>query len=57
MPVNRRANLIVVALAAILPIALAIVAALRFYNGLRHFIFVVPPFAALGGLAVRLACR
>ena len=22
------------------------------YNGLRHFIFVVPPFAALGGLAM-----
>jgi hypothetical protein len=22
-----------------------------FYNGLRHFIFVVPPFAVLGGLA------
>jgi len=50
--VNRRAGLIAVALAAILPVALAMVARPALYNGLRHFIFVVPPFAALGGLAM-----
>jgi len=52
VPVNRRAILIMVALAAILPVALAMLARPALYNGLRHFIFVVPPFAALGGLAV-----
>ena len=26
-----------------------------FYNGLRHFVFVVPPFAVLGGLAAAYA--
>lgn len=51
MTVNRRASLIIVVLYAILPIALAIAVRPALYNGLRHFIFVVPPFAALGGLA------
>ena len=51
LPLNRRASFILVALAAILPIGLAIVAHPAFYNGLRHFVFVVPPFAVLGGLA------
>ena len=49
--VNRRVVLIAVAVSAIFPIVLAMVARPALYNGLRHFIFVVPPFAALGGLA------
>jgi 4-amino-4-deoxy-L-arabinose transferase-like glycosyltransferase len=49
--INCRASLIVVVLSAILPVALAIALRPALYNGLRHFIFVVPPFAALGGLA------
>ena len=40
-----------VALAAILPVLVAIVAHPAFYNGLRHFVFVIPSFAAIGGLA------
>lgn len=48
---NRGAALIAVVVAAFLPIAVAIVARPALYNGLRHFIFVVPPFAVLGGLA------
>ena len=52
VPVNRRAALILVALAAIFPVAFAMLARPALYNGLRHFIFVVPPFAALCGLAV-----
>src|SRR5665213_172237 len=48
---NRRASLLALALAAALPIALAMVSHPAFYNGVRHFIFVVPPFAVLGGLA------
>ena len=61
VPANRRAAVLMVALAAILPVALAIMARPALYNGLRHFIFVVPPFAALGGLAMawlaESACR
>jgi hypothetical protein len=52
VPPNRRAGLILVALSVILPIALAMAARPALYNGVRHFIFVVPPFAALGGLAM-----
>jgi hypothetical protein len=49
--VSRRASLLTMALAVTLPIAVAIVMHPAFYNGLRHFIFVVPPFAVAGGLA------
>ena len=51
-PLNRRASLLVVALSALLPVTLAMVTHPALYNGLRHFVFVVPPFAALGGLTV-----
>jgi Dolichyl-phosphate-mannose-protein mannosyltransferase len=51
LPINRRASLLLVALAAVLPVFVAILAHPAFYNGLRHFVFVVPPFAVLGGLA------
>jgi len=50
-PVNRRAILLAVALATVLPVAIAMLMRPALYNGLRHFIFVVPPFAVLGGLA------
>ena len=50
--INRRASLIAVALVTIFPVALAMLARPALYNGLRHFIFVVPPFAALGGLTM-----
>ena len=48
---NRRGALLALALAVLLPIVLAIISHPAFYNGLRHFVFVVPPFAAAGGLA------
>jgi hypothetical protein len=38
-------------LAAALPVAIAMVTRPALYNGLRHFIFVVPAFAVLAGLA------
>lgn len=50
-PANRRATFTALALAVVLPIAVAVVMHPAFYNGLRHFIFVVPPFAVAGGLA------
>ena len=49
--IGRRAALISVLLAAILPVLLTIVARPYIYNGIRHLVFVVPPFAVLGGLA------
>ncbi|MGB7259148.1 MAG: glycosyltransferase family 39 protein [Pseudolabrys sp.] len=48
---NRRAVLVTVALSAVMPIAIAMVARPALYNGVRHFVFVIPPFAVLGGLA------
>jgi hypothetical protein len=50
IPLNRRAALLALALAFLLPVVLAIISHPAFYNGLRHFIFLVPPFAAAGGL-------
>lgn len=50
-PVDRRAALVAVLLAAILPVLVTIVVQPYIYNGIRHLLFVVPPFAVLGGLA------
>jgi hypothetical protein len=57
LPANRRAALLALALAAVLPVAVAIVMHPAFYNGLRHFIFVLPPIAAAGGLAFGWLCE
>ena len=48
---NRRAVLLLVALAAALPVAVAVAMRPAMYNGVRHFLFVVPPLAVAGGLA------
>ena len=48
---TRRATLCLVALAAMLPIAVTVAMGPALYNGIRHFLFVVPPLAVLGGLA------
>ncbi len=48
---NRRAVLALVLLAATLPIAATVLARPAMYNGIRHFVFVLPPLAVLGGLA------
>ena len=48
---NRRAALLALVLSALLPVGLAILSHPAFYNGLRHFVFLVPPFAVAGGLA------
>jgi hypothetical protein len=49
--VNRRAVLLLVALAALLPLAVTIALRPAMYNGIRHFVFVLPPLAVLGGFA------
>jgi hypothetical protein len=48
---GRRAALFAVVLAATLPILITIAARPAMYNGIRHFVFVLPPLAVLGGLA------
>ncbi len=48
---NRRAVFLLVALAALLPLAVTIALRPAMYNGIRHFVFVLPPLAVLGGLA------
>jgi hypothetical protein len=51
IPVRYRANLLLVLTAASLPILIAVLTRPAMYNGIRHFIFVVPPMAIAGGLA------
>jgi hypothetical protein len=48
---TRRAVLLLVVLAATLPIVVTVLARPAMYNGIRHFVFVLPPLAVLGGLA------
>jgi 4-amino-4-deoxy-L-arabinose transferase-like glycosyltransferase len=48
---KRRAVLVLLVLAALLPLAVTVALRPAMYNGLRHFVFVLPPLAALGGLA------
>ena len=48
---DRRAIFLLLALAALLPLAVTIALRPAMYNGIRHFVFVLPPLAVLGGLA------
>src|SRR5579871_5497687 len=48
---KRKSIMLMLTLAATLPIAIAIVKRPALYNGIRHFIFVIPPMTVLGGLA------
>jgi 4-amino-4-deoxy-L-arabinose transferase-like glycosyltransferase len=49
-PAQRRAVLLMLALAATLPIALTVALRPAMYNGVRHFVFVAPAIAVVGGL-------
>ncbi|MBV8696952.1 MAG: glycosyltransferase family 39 protein, partial [Bradyrhizobium sp.] len=51
VPAHRKTVLLMLVLAATLPIAIAIVKRPALYNGIRHFIFVIPPMTVLGGIA------
>jgi hypothetical protein len=51
LPAQRRGALLAVVMSAFFPVLLAMVARPALYNGLRHFLFVIPPFAVLGGFA------
>ena len=54
---KRRASLMLLVTAAVLPIALTVITKPVMYNGIRHFVFVTPPFAILGGLAAAYIYR
>ena len=49
--VGTRTALLAVVLAAVLPILVTVATRPAMYNGIRHFVFLTPPFAVLGGLA------
>ena len=49
--VGRRAALLATVLAVALPVAVTVTTRPAMYNGIRHFVFLMPPFAALGGIA------
>lgn len=49
--IPRRAIALAIALATILPVAITVITRPAMYNGIRHFIFVLPPLAVAGGLA------
>lgn len=51
VPLRRRAIFALIAGAAVLPLAIAIITRPAMYNGIRHFTFVLPPLAIVGGLA------
>jgi Dolichyl-phosphate-mannose-protein mannosyltransferase len=51
VPARRKAVLLMVTLAATLPLAVAMMKRPALYNGIRHFIFVVPPMSILAGAA------
>ena len=49
--VGRRAALLAVVLAAVFPVLVAVAVRPAMYNGIRHFVFLTPSFAILGGIA------
>lgn len=50
-PVKRSAALLLIVAAGTLPILIAVATRPAMYNGIRHFVFLLPPLAILGGLA------
>jgi 4-amino-4-deoxy-L-arabinose transferase-like glycosyltransferase len=55
--IGRRAALLAVVLAAALPVLVTVATRPAMYNGIRHFVFLTPPFAVLGGLAGAFIAR
>ena len=51
VPAQRKTILLMLTLAAMLPLVVAMVKRPALYNGIRHFIFLLPPMAVLGGVA------
>ena len=51
IPARRKTILLMLTLAATLPLIIAMVKRPALYNGIRHFIFVIPPMTVLAGVA------
>ena len=51
LDMHRRAILTLIVLAAALPVAIAVLTRPAMYNGIRHFLFLLPPMAVIAGLA------
>jgi hypothetical protein len=51
VPGRRKTILLMLTLAAMLPLVIAMVKRPALYNGIRHFIFVIPPMTVLAGTA------
>jgi len=51
VPARRKTILLMLTLAATLPLVIAMVKRPALYNGIRHFVFVIPPMAVLAGVA------
>jgi Dolichyl-phosphate-mannose-protein mannosyltransferase len=51
VPGRRKTILLMLTLAATLPLVIAMVKRPALYNGIRHFIFVIPPMTVLAGAA------
>ncbi|MDP1584015.1 MAG: glycosyltransferase family 39 protein [Bradyrhizobium sp.] len=51
VPARRKTIFLMLTLAATLPLAVAMVKRPALYNGIRHFIFVIPPMTVLAGAA------
>jgi Dolichyl-phosphate-mannose-protein mannosyltransferase len=49
--VVKRATILIVILAATAPVVIACLTRPAMYNGIRHFVFLAPPFAVLAGAA------
>jgi hypothetical protein len=52
VPARRKMILMMIALAATLPLMVAMVKRPALYNGIRHFLFVIPPMAVMAGVGV-----
>ena len=51
VPARRKSILLMLTVAATLPLVIAMVKRPALYNGIRHFIFVIPPMTVLAGTA------
>src|ERR1700756_2513101 len=57
VPARRKTILLMLTLAATLPLVIAMVKRPALYNGIRHFIFVIPPMAIIAGVAFEWVMR
>ena len=55
VPARRKSILLMLTLAATLPLLIAMVKRPVLYNGIRHFVFVIPPMTVLAGVAFERA--